>query len=97
MSLPAPRADNPAVSSAGALAGGVDLPGYDCVERRVVALGAGDKVIEQLHTSDAAVADLAGKLRRGGKGAVVHIASLGTGQNGTLPPCTGCATAERQR
>jgi hypothetical protein len=60
---------------AGALAGGVDLPGDDRIERRVIALGAGEIEVEQFEAADAAVADLEGKLSGGAKGAHVHLVS----------------------
>jgi hypothetical protein len=40
------------IGVAGALAGGVDLPGDDCDERRVVALGAGDIEVQQFEATD---------------------------------------------
>jgi hypothetical protein len=52
--------DQRGVGIAGALAGDVDLPGDDCIERRVTAFGAGEVEIEQFKTTDAAVADLDG-------------------------------------
>jgi hypothetical protein len=34
------------IGVAGALTGGVDLPGDNCIERRVVTLGAGEIEVE---------------------------------------------------
>jgi hypothetical protein len=50
------------------IAGVIDLPGDDGVERRVVALGARDKEVEQLEATDAPVADFAGQSRCRSKG-----------------------------
>ncbi len=63
------------VGVAGALAGGIDLPGDDCIERRVIAFGAGEVEIEQFEAADAAVTDLDGQLSGGTKGVRVHLAS----------------------
>jgi hypothetical protein len=63
------------IGVAGALTGGVDLPGDDCIERRVVTLGAGEIEVEQFEAANPAIADLEGQLSGGAKGAHVHLAS----------------------
>ena len=72
------------IGGTGALAGPVDLPRDDRVERRVVALGARDKKVQQLKAADAAVANLAGEAGCRGEGALFHVSSLPFMQNGTL-------------
>ena len=48
------------IGGAGTLAGAVDLPRDDRVERQVLTLGARYEKIQQLKAADAAVADFAG-------------------------------------
>jgi hypothetical protein len=93
-----PRAS--AASAARARSRALLLPGDDRVQRRVAALGAREKEVQQFQATDPPVADLLGQTARRSKGALVHRSVL-PDENRSLaaPRAQGdlCSTKRQRR